>query len=236
MVLLSILVTSFLEKALRVGQNSKSIEQSTQAYYYATSQIEKQLVNNTNLKKKPWEIQPITVGDESTHSGVTLSVHTGSSTIPQAGKGNSPFNPDYNLISLDKPVQLVISDDVSNWSNVDFDFRIPAYSGSSGSQTGALRSGIMTDSGALFWSIGDYETVLHASGSESAGLFPLAEINNTNGKKISHKKGYSYKSGVLESKDFSNFYNNYLKAHNKCQDYACTFRLGMLRAIPAAVQ
>lgn len=83
MVLLSVLVTSFLEKALRVGQNSKSIEQSTQAYYYATSQIEKQLAGNENLKKKPWETEPITVGDSDSYSGIILTVHTGSSVIPK---------------------------------------------------------------------------------------------------------------------------------------------------------
>lgn len=239
MVLLSVLVTSFLEKALRVGQNSKSIEQSTQAYYYATSQIEKQLAGNENLKKKPWETEPITVGDSDSYSGIILTVHTGSSVIPKEWKGNSPFNSDYNLISLDKPVQLVIHDNIHNWSNVKFDFRIPAYStGSVKYQTGSLRADppSIVHSGALLWSLGNYEMALHASGSSSDGLFRLEEIHNKENETIADKRGYYYEGGNYHpDTSFLDFYNT-LKNNQKCQDYACTFRLGMLRTIPATVQ
>lgn len=42
---------------MRVGKNVKSIEQSTEAYYLASGQIEKQLQElGVKLKTTPWEI------------------------------------------------------------------------------------------------------------------------------------------------------------------------------------
>ncbi len=42
---------------MRLGVNSKSIEQSVQSYYLATGTIESTLQNaGTNLKKSPWKI------------------------------------------------------------------------------------------------------------------------------------------------------------------------------------
>lgn len=45
------------------------------------------------------------------------------------GEGNSPYDTNYNTIGLGEPVQLVIPD-VVNWTNVDFQFRIPSINGS----------------------------------------------------------------------------------------------------------
>ena len=55
--LISILVISFTEKVLRFAQGSQGIEQSTQAYYAATSTIESGLMNTEKLRRQPWTIQ-----------------------------------------------------------------------------------------------------------------------------------------------------------------------------------
>lgn len=125
-VLLSILVIGFMEKVLRVGQNAKSIEQSTQAYYLASGIVERQLQKNTELKTQPWLIEKVDTPTTRAYSGASLGVLTGSTSIPASGKGNSPFDStkNYNLISLDRPVQIVIPKDVT-WNDVIFEFRVP---------------------------------------------------------------------------------------------------------------
>jgi hypothetical protein len=44
--------------------------------------------------------------------------------IPLTGKGNSPYDADYNIISLGEPVQIVIPEGIT-WNNVLFEFRVP---------------------------------------------------------------------------------------------------------------
>ena len=45
--------------------------------------------------------------------------------MPSAGRGNSPYDDDYNIIALGQPVQIVIPDGI-DWNNVDFHFRVPS--------------------------------------------------------------------------------------------------------------
>jgi len=124
--LIAILVISFTEKVLRFARGSHGIEQSTQAYYAATSIIETSLMNTTSLRQKPWTIAGEKIGN--TNTGAELTVYTGSNTIPVAGKGNSPFDPNYNLISISDPVQIVVPNGV-NWGGTDVEFRVPVMSG-----------------------------------------------------------------------------------------------------------
>ena len=51
--------------------------------------------------------------------------------MPKAGYGNSPYSPDYNIISLGEPVQIVIPGEV-DWDDVSFEFRVPKVSDTSG--------------------------------------------------------------------------------------------------------
>lgn len=45
-------------------------------------------------------------------------------TDPVRSLGTSSFNPDWNIISLGQPVQIVIPEDI-DWSKVEITFRVP---------------------------------------------------------------------------------------------------------------
>lgn len=129
--LLAVLVISFTEKVLRFGKSSQGIEQSTRAYYHATSIIEQQLMATEKLKKQPWTIQStgaLALG--SGRSSAQLDVSTGSVQLPSAGQGNSQWDPSkkWNIISKNSPVQIVIPEGV-DWNNTKFYFRVPNISG-----------------------------------------------------------------------------------------------------------
>lgn len=222
-----------MEQVMRVWKNTKSIEQSTQAYYLASSAIEKQLMATDNLKKKPWEITGTWVS--TSYSGYTLTVSTGSTVIPEAGKGNSPFNPDYNLITLDRPIQLVIQDGL-NWTNIDFNFRIPDSS-SNGTKTWSIDSSTTNElSWALIWTLWNSDLILFASGASADGVFRMQELNNTD-KIISSKRGYFYSwSTFTPDIDFLGFYENSLTQNFwKCTNFSCTLKISMLTSIPVTI-
>lgn len=129
--LLSILIISFTEKVLRFGKSSQGIEQSTRAYYHATSIIEQQLMATEKLKKQPWTIQStgaLALG--SGKSSAQLDVSTGSVQLPSVGQGNSQWDSskEWNIISKNSPVQIVIPDGI-DWNNTKFYFRVPNISG-----------------------------------------------------------------------------------------------------------
>jgi len=49
-----------------------------------------------------------------------------SDRIPQLALGNSSFDVDWNTIGLGDPLQISIGDNlITNWSSVNFDFRVP---------------------------------------------------------------------------------------------------------------
>jgi hypothetical protein len=122
-VLLTILTTSFLEKILGLGRTSGAIGNSAQAYTLATGLIEEQLMSGTMTKQAPWQI-PTRV-DAGVFTGRTLTAYTGGKMMPGIGKGNSEFDKDWNTIALGEPVQIVIPENLGNWGNVIFHFRIP---------------------------------------------------------------------------------------------------------------
>lgn len=240
MVLLSVLVMGFLEKVLRLGENAKSIVHSTQAYYLATSEIEKTL-DNQDLKKKPW-----TLGDstsENAFSGANLSVTAKGNIIPATGKGNSPFNKNYNIFSLDKPLQLVVNNSV-DWGNVQIEFHIPDITPSV-LQSWGVDPSAPNDSGAILWTFGNEKTVLYANGQEGQnsltdnGLFTLLDLKTTNGdekimRNFSQRNGFYYDDSAQkkEGQNFQNFYDTIIDCGN-ADDYKCTLKLSLLRPIPS---
>lgn len=84
--------------------------------------IEEQLIASNVSKRTPWNIANRT--ENFSQTGRSLVVSTGAAIMPVAGKGNSPYDDDYNIISLGNPVQIVIPDGII-WNNVSFEFRIP---------------------------------------------------------------------------------------------------------------
>lgn len=239
MVLLSVLVMGFLEKVLRLGENAKSIVHSTQAYYLATSEIEKTL-DDQNLKKKPWKLgDPALENTLPTNSfrGANLLVTAKGEVIPAVGKGNSPFDKNYNIFSLDKPLQLVVNNKI-NWDNTQIEFRIPDITTQNGA--GKIHENAPGNSGAILWTFGNETKVLYAKGEEtgnditSNGLFTLGELENSLMKKLWGREGFSYNDTAgKEEQDFERFYDTIKDDCGNGDEYKCTLKLSLLRPIPS---
>lgn len=229
---LSIFVTSFLEKALRIGQSVKSVEQSTQAYYQATSIIETQLNKNQNLRKKPWTTVGSTVF--SGFTGSILTVTSSGSSIPLAWKWNSRYDNDgnWNIISMDRPVQLVLNQEAFNNiknGNAKVHFRIPKIE--------KLANWTSIDSGYSSWII--YFSIWNAS-----DIFYLWD-----GNLIDRSKIWSVWNSNDFVRGFSNLewiiYKNWIKQNNgflldfnitndPCwgpDNYLCTFKISMINPV-----
>jgi hypothetical protein len=110
-----------LEKIWRFADQTENIEQSNAAYYLATSAIEEAIY--TTDKRTPWNISPIEKGTIQT-VGYTGTAVKYTQIIPRPGNGNSGFDPNWNMISLGDPVQIVIPNGV-DWGAVYFHFRVP---------------------------------------------------------------------------------------------------------------
>ena len=106
LVLVTVLTTVFLEVIWDSSKNVQGIESSNVAYYRATGIIEEQLMDPSVSKSTPWNVSPKIENLVST--GRSLIVATGSSIMPSSGYGNSPYDSNYNLISLGQPLQIVI--------------------------------------------------------------------------------------------------------------------------------
>lgn len=226
MVVVTVLMVTFLEKMTRLGTSSQWIVQSTQAYYRATALIERSLMNTSNLRKKPWTIQPSSTNSAKTGSGTELIVFTGGTSVPAPWKGNSPFNDNYNLIGLGDPVQIVIPDGV-NWGDVKFEFNVPKI----GTSLTGVDISVSTWSWVILWTLGGPNgKTLYASGETSA--FTFSDLNWS--KSISSKNGFYIAIDWTESGSmFSGFYEDTTDwLGNLCGDFLCTLKLSLLRSIP----
>jgi hypothetical protein len=224
-VLLTILTTSFLEKVLNLWKTSGGINSSAQSYSLATGLIEEQLMDSNMTKVSPWNIA--TKLESSTFTGRSLSASTGWFIMPEQGawglpwKWNSSFDPDWNIIGIWEPIQIVIPNAV-DWSTVQFYFRVPNIPGETGS-TGTVTGG----SGIILWTFGYSGASLYASGETE--IFTFADINGT-AKIINWKNGQT-NSG--SSATFWWFYGDATigvwTAWAKCAGYQCTLKLSMIR-------
>ena len=228
LLLLTITTTVFLENIWSFSQSSNGIEASNKAYYNALGLIDQQLMDPSVDKYHPWNI-PWT-GSLSAAYGVggMLTVSTWGSTVPIAGKWNSPFDPtgSYNLISIGDPVQLVIPDNV-DWGKVWFYFRVPQTG--SGAGTGVyLGSG---NSWAILWTLWYTGASLFASGETN--IFRFTDIQSAWVTVLT----FSGTSNSGSSMFFTDFYGNvgYLGPSGaNCANYSCTLKLSLIRPIPTA--
>lgn len=102
------------------------IENTSLSYYQAYSWIEQGLYD---IKMRTSLLTDVDVTRWNSSSWVVYKSFSSTRVIPQAWYGNSEYNTGYNLISLTDPIQLSIWNRyVVNWSNVQFDFRVPAFS------------------------------------------------------------------------------------------------------------
>jgi hypothetical protein len=226
LILLTAVTTVFLEKVLRFSQSINGIERSNIAYYNALSLVEEQLMSGSFTKYDPWNVQEYK-NTTSTFSGVVMTVSTGSEIVPAAGKGSSPFDPDYNLISLGDPVQLVIPDGI-DWDLVNFEFRIPNI-GIATNGIDPLESTIHANSWYILWTFGNSGATLFSSGETQ--IFTLNQINTVS--QISLKDGIT---NSWSASTFRNFYTDpqYLwTSGTKCAWFKCTLKLSLIRQVPA---
>jgi hypothetical protein len=232
LILVTLLTTVFLELIWGSAKTVQGIEASNVAYYQSVGIIEEQLIDSTVSKKTPWNIANKT--ESFSQTGRKLEVSTGASTMPDLGKGkgNSPYDKEYNIISLGNPVQIVIPDWV-NWSNVFFEFRVPAIT-ISWSTTGTGVANTMTNSGLILWTLGYSWASLYASGETQ--IFRWLDINDP-AKVIYWFNGTTNSGSPLS---FNSFYadntNNYLWTNGaKCANYACTLKLSMIRPVATSL-
>lgn len=220
--LLAIVTTVFLEKIWWFSKSSNGIEASNRAYYFAAGVIEEQLMDPAVNKFQPWNIVGTGSAPSSFGTGARMTVITWGTLVPASGKGNSPFNKDYNIISLGEPVQLVVPNWVT-WSNVRFYFQVPAI--------GSASTWVSTtpNSGAILWTIWNTGASLFASGE--LNIFRYTDIDGTN-KNINNKYWITNTGDLVQ---FDYFYGNvpYLGAGwSSCTNYNCTLKLSLIRTIP----
>lgn len=211
-VLLTILTTSFLEKILNLGKTSGGIGNSAQSYSLATGLIEEQLMDSNMTKVSPWNIA--TKSEWTTMSTWRiLTAATGGTMMPVAWKWNSWFDPDWNIISLGEPVQIVIPSGISSWNSVNFRFRVANIPGS-------INTGSLSDSGIILWTFGYSWASLYASGETN--IFVGSDISGTN-KTIDNK---NWLTNTGTARTFQGFYDDYW---SYCGSFQCTLKLSMIR-------
>jgi hypothetical protein len=223
LILLTAITTVFLEKVYHFSTSINGIERSNIAYYNATSLIETQLMTGAFTKYDPWKVAG-KVNTGSTFSGEVMTVFTGSRIVPDLGKWDSPFDSDYNLITLGEPVQLVIPDRV-DWTQVRFTFRIPRIGTATNTGVDPLSPAW---SGYILWTFWNSGATLFASGETEIVI--LNDIN--------HAITIDTKNGITNSGSASRFDNFYTNANyvgpngDKCVGFNCTLKLSLIRPVP----
>lgn len=224
MTLLSMMSTVFFEKIYRFSQRSEWIENSNVAYYKSLGIVEEALFTGWVDKYTPWNMKNKSYGSTN-NSGSKITVSTGGTIIPTPGKWNSPYDKNYNTISIGQPVQIVIPNGLGNWSSINFKFRIPQVS--SNSSTGVAIWA--TSSGYILWTLASSGVSLFASGETQ--IFDGTALLNTN--QSIGSKWWTTNSGSYSQ--FGNFYFNgtYLGADGlSCTWFKCTLKLSLIRAVP----
>lgn len=129
-VLLSMIMTVFYEIVIPRARNVKGIEQSNVAAYNAESGIEASLNSFTGADI----VSPINQSSAWYSSSGILSYDCQGSvgntcTFPESWKGNSPTDPNYNIIRPQSPIQIPINKTTIN-SSFSITFHMPeAFSG-----------------------------------------------------------------------------------------------------------
>lgn len=220
LILVTIVTTVFLERIWSSSQTVQGIESSNAAYYQSVGIIEEQLMEPGVSKRSPWAIQ--NKNDNYSYTWRHLEAQTGSAIMPIPGYGNSPYDDDYNIISLGEPLQIVIPNWLT-WSNVFFEFRIPQIAES---WTGIDNA--MDGSGIILWTIGYSGATLYASGETQ--IFKWIYVNTSTNQFSS----FSWTTNTGSSLSIDAFYTqaDYLgTAGSKCTGYNCTLKLSMIRPV-----
>ena len=219
LIILTIMSTVFLEKLLGFAKASEGIENSNVAYYHANGVIEEALYTGWVNKYTPWNISNITIGGPATSTGKSLRAMTGGSRIPSLGNGNSPYDKDWNILSLSEPIQLVIPGTMTNADDLSFYFRIPIVDLNQPSRTIDPN---LSNTWLIMWTFTSTGLSLFASGSSS--IFSGAEIDG-NWKRLTTK------NGIMSSWTLSTFWNFLSTYWSICGNYKCTLKLILLQPV-----
>lgn len=225
---LSIFVTSFLEKALRIGQSVKSVEQSTQAYYQATSIIETQLNNNNELRKKPWTTTGSTVF--SGFTGSILTVTSSGSSIPLVWKWNSSYDSNWNIISMDRPVQLVLNQEAFKKikdDNVNVYFRVPRIENSS-DQT-SVDPGY--SSWIIYFSIWNASNIFYLWDGNLINKDTIWSVSKSDSVRFQSLTWVVYKNWIKQNDDYLASFNITNDPCWNSDNYLCTFKISMINPV-----
>lgn len=164
-----------LDSIIPFSKNTKWIEQSTSAYYFAGSGIEEALFR---IKTRSWaslmtEYSTWFIATSST--GVAFQTFSAGNTIPPAGYGNSEIDKNFNQLSATEQIQLEVGRDWVNPLSLSFQARVPAFTW----WTLALS---WTTQALIFWSLTSENNTLNASGSTwwfSVGNIPPSTSPST---------------------------------------------------------
>lgn len=117
--MIAILILEFI---IPFSRNIKWVENSSAAFYQSYSWIEEALwfMSQNDL----W-IEKSETFNPANPQDIAYSVESLTSIIPPVWKGNSEYDPDWNRLDNNFPIQLAITDNTIDFSDVDFTFRIP---------------------------------------------------------------------------------------------------------------
>ncbi len=200
LLLVSLSAFVLLDTIMPFAKNTKGIEQSTSAYYFAGGAIEQALYQmksrsgaNITQEYHSWNLL-------WTGTGFLYQTTSSGNTIPLEGFWNSEYDNDFNQFSVAEQIQLEVwRNMVNDWNNVNFQFRIPSF-------TWWLLSLSGTTQPLIHWSLTSENNTLNASGS----WIQIIDVNNmTNNPSINWKindKLWMDLTGT--GRTFSSFYNS----------------------------
>ena len=215
LIILTIMSTVFLEKLLGFAKASEGIENSNVAYYNALGIIEEALYTGWVDKYTPWMISNSTFWD-TTSTGKSLTALTGGNSIPLPWNGNSPYDKNWNIISLGDPIQLVIPSTLTT-NSLKFSFRIPKVEST---QTSTGVNPALNSTGIIMWTFTSTGNSLFASGETN--IFRWLDLDGS-------IQTLELKNGTTSTGALMNFNSFYAAYKNACANYKCTLKLSMLR-------
>lgn len=208
MILITLSAYVILAYILPFMKSIRGVENTSGAYYQAYSGIEQALYHTKTRATLTTETGSVMNDESVAYSFQTFSSGT---TIPEVWYGNSEYSTGHNIISQTEPIQLEIGNAyITNWTNVNFNFKIPAFTGGALTLSGS-------DTPIINWMLSSDTDTLYATGS----WITATDINSWNWWPINDKNGFILS---WSGKTFSDFY-----AEN-CNDSGswCTLKMSVI--------
>ena len=223
MLLLSFTGLYLIEYMIPYSRSIKGIENASQTFFESYSGVEDALYS---VYSQEWEQDAKTLWSDSRYSYNIISNGT---ILPPVWWWNSPYDPDWNILSLDDPISLKVwKNRLNSWSNrFELSLRIPDIN------TDGIRDSLKTSDGVddvVIWQLSSgNETIFSRSGS----LVSEWDINNGVIDLTDLWNGTKYSQGITlgwEERSFQWFYNNNSSPCNN-EDNECVLQLSLLREL-----